>query len=98
MQMGMKRQILSPGMKHSEEANFRTEMLWVGSNRAQGLGGRLKQDIVEGGLVLKGNCSDLLWHGKNEVEVLGVEQFGLTVFQPLGTSQRLAFWTAAIPA
>ena len=85
-------------MKYSEEADFRAEMLWVGGNRTQGLGGRLKQDIVEGDLVLKGNCSDLLGHGKNDVKVLGVEQFGLTIFQPLGASQRLAFWTAAIPA
>ena len=98
MQVGMKGQILPPGVKHSEEADLRAKMLGIGGNRAQGLGGRLKQDIVEGGLVLKGDCSDFLRHGKNDVEVLSVEQFGLTVFQPLGASQRLAFWTTAVPA
>ena len=32
------------------------------------------------------------------MEILGVEQLGSTVIQPLGASQRLAFWTVAITA
>jgi hypothetical protein len=32
------------------------------------------------------------------MKVLGVEKLGSTVFQPLGASQRLAFWAVAVPA
>jgi uncharacterized membrane protein YhaH (DUF805 family) len=30
------------------------------------------------------------------MKILGVEKLGSAVFQPLGASQRLAFWTVAI--
>jgi uncharacterized membrane protein YhaH (DUF805 family) len=30
------------------------------------------------------------------MKILGVEKFGSTVVQPLGASQRLAFWAVAI--
>jgi len=30
------------------------------------------------------------------VKILGVEKLGLAVFQPLGASQRLAFWAVAV--
>jgi hypothetical protein len=32
------------------------------------------------------------------MEILGVEKLGSTIIQPLGASQRLAFWAVAITA
>jgi hypothetical protein len=47
-------------------------------------------------LFLKGHSGDGLRHGEDHMKIWGVEKLGLTGFQPLGTRQRLAFWTVAI--
>src|ERR1700752_1467604 len=71
-------------------------MLGVSRNGTQGLGGSPEQNVVDALLVLQGNGGDGLRYGEDDVKILGVEKFGLTVFQPLGTGQRLTFWAVAI--
>ena len=48
-------QVLAPTVKNRDEADLRTEVFWVGGNRAQRLGNRLEQDGVERRLVLEGD-------------------------------------------
>lgn len=91
-------QILTPGMEHGEEADFRAQMRGIGGDRAQGLRGRAEQDVVDLPLVLIGEDSDLLRYGEDHVEVLRVQQLGLAAFQPLGARQGLALRAMAVAA
>ena len=77
-------------MQHAEEADLRAQMLWVGGDLAQRLRRRPEQDVVDHGLVLERDDLDLLRHGEHHVEVGHVEQFRLTVLEPLGPCETLA--------
>jgi hypothetical protein len=41
---------------------------------------------------------NLFRESKDDMEVLGVEEFGLTILDPLGPCQGLAFWAMAVAA
>src|SRR5260370_23915408 len=71
-------------------------MLGVSRNGAQRLAGGPEQNVVDDLLVLKSNGRDGPRYGEDHMKILGVEKLGSTVFQPLGASQRLAFWAVAI--
>jgi hypothetical protein len=96
MQMRMANKSLAPGMEHSEESDLCAQMLGVSRNGAQGLGGGSEENVVDDLLVLQGNGGDGLRKSEDHMKILGVEKLGSPVFQPLGASQRLAFWTAAM--
>src|ERR1700730_16805320 len=98
MQMGVVEKSLSPCVEHREESDLRPQMLGIGRNGAQCLAGRPKQNVVDDVLILKGNGCDWLRHSEDHMEILGVEKLGSTIIQPLGASQRLAFWAVAISA
>ena len=74
------------------------EMLWIGGDLTQRLRPRSEQDIVDNGLVLEGDDLDLLGHREHDVEVGHVDQFGLTVREPLGARETLALWATFIAA
>jgi hypothetical protein len=98
MQVRMMHQVASPSMQNSEEANLRAEVFWIGSYSTQGLGRRLKENVVDHLLVLVSDRCDLVRNSEDNMEVLAVEKFGLTIFDPLGTGQRLALWTMPVAA
>src|SRR5215472_954110 len=66
-------------------------MFGIGSDGTQGLSGGTEENVVNSRFVLIGEGGNLLRHREDDVEILGIEKFGLPVFQPLRTSQRLAF-------
>ena len=94
----MKHQVLSPGMEHGEEANFGAEMFGVGGNGAQGVRSGPKENVVHHFLVLVSDGGNLFRESKDDMEILGVEEFGLTILDPLGPCQGLAFWAMAVAA
>ena len=96
MQMRMANKSLAPGMEHREESNLCAQMLGVSRNGAQRLGGGSEQNVVDDLLVLQGNGGNRLRKREDHMKIPGVEKLGLPVFQPLGASQRLAFWAVAI--
>jgi hypothetical protein len=98
MQMGVVQKSLSPCVEHREESDLRTQMLGIGCNGAQCLAGSPEQNVVDDVLILKGNGCDWLRHSEDHMEILGVEELGSTIIQPLSASQRLAFWAVAITA
>jgi len=91
-------QILSPGVQHTQEADLRAQMVWIGGDLTQRLRRRSEQDIVDDGLVLEGDDLDLRGHREHDVEVGHVEQFGLTVREPLGARETLALWATFVAA
>jgi hypothetical protein len=50
-------QILSPGVQHTQEADLRAQMIWIGGDLTQRLRRRLEQDIVDDGLFWKAMTS-----------------------------------------
>src|ERR1700730_7506184 len=98
MQMGMVGHRGAPRVQHREESDLRPQMLGIGRNGTQCLAGRPEQDVVDDVLILKSNRCDWLRHSEDHMEILGVEKLGSTIIQPLGASQRFAFWAVAITA
>jgi hypothetical protein len=90
-------QILAPGMQHGQETDLRSQVLGIGRDGAQRLRRRPEQDIVDLRLVLERDDRDLMGHREDNMEVGHVEQFRLTVRQPLGASETLALRAVAIP-
>src|SRR6266478_9788114 len=91
MQVGMKKQVLSPGVKHGEEADLGAQMFGIGSDGRQGLGRSSEQDAVDQILVLVSEGSDVFGQCKNHVEVWAVQDFGFSFFDPLCRSEGLTW-------
>src|SRR5260370_39383528 len=68
----------------SGEADARAEMLRVGGDGGQRLGGRLEQEIVDGGLILERDGADRGRQGEDDV-IVGKRQE-----VPLALGERLA--------
>jgi hypothetical protein len=83
-------QILSPGVQERDEADRGAKVPWIRGDRLQRFGGCLKQDVVDGALVLECNGRDLLRHGEHHVEVRDGQQVRLTVVEPFCSGERLA--------
>src|SRR5438477_4847778 len=96
--MWMKHQVLSPTVQHGEEADLGAEMFGVGGNGAQGFRSGPKENVVHHLLVLVSDGCNLFWQGKDDMEVIGVEEFGLTILDPLGACQGLALWAMPVSA
>lgn len=82
MHVGMMGQRRSPGVQHQGHANLRAEVLRVGSKRAQGLGGDLKQQAVDDILVALGEGADRRRQGEHYVEIAHRREVGLAAIKP----------------
>src|SRR2546428_7294425 len=98
MQMGMKKQSLTPTVEYSKKADLGTQVLGIGSDGGQGLGGGTEENVVDGPLVLQGDIGNLFGHCKDNVKIGNVEKLGLSVLNPLGARQGLAFGTVTVGA
>ena len=87
MQMRMMLQILTPGMEYGDEANLGAQVLRSSGDRAQGLGGGVKQYVVDHGFILIRDRGDRLGQRKDHMEVFNGNKVGLAIFQPLRTDQ-----------
>ena len=94
----MEKQVLSPTMEYGEKADLSSEMLGIGSNGGQGLGSGSKENTVDEIFVLVSDGSNLFGNGEDDMKIMSLENFGLSFFDPLGTSERLALWTVAVAA
>ena len=98
MYVRMMEKALSPGMQHADHASLGAEVLGIGADGAHRLGRRLEQDVVDDGLVLKGDRGDWRRHGEHDMEVWDRQQLRLPVGEPLRPSQALAFGAMPVPA
>jgi len=85
-------------VQDGEEANLRAQMFGIGSYGAQSLGRGLEEDVVDHVLVLVSDHGDLIRDGEHDMEILAVEKFRLSVFNPLCACQRLTLRAMPIPA
>ena len=59
----------APGVEDGEDADAGAEVLGIGRDGDQGLGGCLEQDVVDRGLVLVGDVGDLCRQRKDDMKV-----------------------------
>ena len=98
MQMGMVKQILAPGVKDGKESDDGAEMLGIGVNGLERHGRGPEENAVNGSLVLEGDVGNLFRDGKDHVKILGLQNLGLPILDPLGARKGLAFGTVAVRA
>ena len=96
--MGMVHKVLSPGMEHGKETDFRSEVFGIGSDRAEGFRSSAEENVVNDFLILECDASYCLGDGEHNVEVLDRQKLCLPCLEPLGFCQRLAFGTVAVAA
>ena len=93
--MGQRR---APGVQHGGEADARAQMLRVGGDGGQRLGGGPEQEVVDGGLVLERDGADRSRQGEDDVIVGNRQELGLAVFEPLPRRGSLALRAVAVAA
>ena len=73
----------APGVEDGGEADARAQMLGVGGDRGQRLGGGPEQEVVDGGLVVERDGADRRRQGEDDVIVRNRQKLRLAVFEPL---------------
>ena len=71
VEVRMEVECLSPTMQYGKEAGGHAEMLGIGGNRQEGLGGGVEENVVDEFAVGEGNGGDGLGQGEDDVEVVG---------------------------
>jgi hypothetical protein len=85
-------------VEHGGGADARAEMLGIGGDREQCLGGRAEQEVVDHGLVLVGDRGDLGRHGEDDMEIGDRQQIGLAGREPILRRRPLTLGAMAIAA
>ena len=78
MTVGMKFELLAPGVQHAEEANLSAEVSQIASDFQKGVGTGAEQEIVEDLLVLQSQWRQAAGGGEDHVQVAGREKFTST--------------------
>jgi hypothetical protein len=76
----------SPDVEYGSEPDAGAEVLGVGRDGDQGLGGDFEQQVIDDRLVLIGNVGDRSRQGKDDMEIGHGQEFGPAVGQPLDGS------------
>jgi hypothetical protein len=98
MEVRVVMKILPPGVEHGKEADLGPEVLGIGSDGTQRIGGRAEEDVVDRGLVLEGDRRDLRRQREDDMEVWHGQQLGLPLVEPLRSCQPLALRAVAVAA
>ena len=86
----------APGVEHGGETDLGAEMLGIGGDRAQSLGGRFEQHVINHGRVLIGDLAEWCRQGEDDVVILDRQKFALTLDEPLFGRAGLTLWTMAV--
>ena len=85
----------APGVQHGGQADARAQMLGIGGDGDEGLGGGPEQEVVDGGLVLEPDRADRRRQGEDDVIVGNLQKLGLALGQPLSGRRPLTFGAVA---
>ena len=91
-------EVLSPGMEHREKAGFHAQAFWVAGNGEQGFGGGAEEQVVGGLFVIEGDGGDGLGECADHVKILGGQQLGAALLQPLFPCRPLALGAMTVAA
>jgi len=98
MDMGVKLELLIPGMQHAEEADLGPEMSGCASDFEKGVGTGAEQQIVDDFLVLQRQGGKLRRQGEDHMDVRAGEKFPTTCLQPAFPSPGLTLGAVPIAA
>jgi hypothetical protein len=85
-------------VEHGGGADASTEVLGIGGDREQRLGGCAEQQVVDDRLVLVGDRSNLGRQRENDVEITDRQQIGLAGREPIRCRRALTLWAVAVAA
>ena len=91
-------EVLSPGVQDGQQPDLGPEMLRIGSDLLQGLGGGAEQEAVDLPWVLQGDRTERRRERKDDVIVLDREQFRFSRLHPLRRGGGLALGAVAVSA
>src|SRR5215510_16130209 len=86
----------APGMEDRNDADAGAQMLGIGGDRKRCLGRCLHEEVVDHGLILKGDATELGRQCVNHMKILNRQQFGLALGEPPAYGSALTFWTVPI--
>jgi hypothetical protein len=87
-----------PQVEHGSEPDAGAEVLGIGRNGDQGLGGDFEQQVIDDRLVLIADVGDRSWQGEHDMEIGHRQEFGPAVGQPLFGSGGLALGAVPVAA
>ena len=96
--MGMMGERRAPGVEDGGEADARAQMLGVGGDRGQRLGGGPEQELVDGGFVVERDRADRRRQGEDDVVVGNRQKLRLAFFEPLPSRRRLTLRAMPVAA
>ena len=91
-------QWLAPGVEDGQAPNLRAQMLGVPGDVLERLGDRAKEQPIEQTRVLERQRPEVVWQGKDDMDVGRVEHLALPGCKPRGLGGAMAFGAATVPA
>ena len=91
-------EFLVPGMKDTEEADLRAEMLGVASDLQQRVGASPEEQGIDLAFVLHRQRRKVPRHCEDHVDVAGGQQFFPPRFEPAIACIGLTFWAVPVAA
>lgn len=98
MDMGMKMQVLAPGVENSCMSCSCTEILFVSGQFLYGFCHAAKQQVVTRPLVAVDMCVQLIWHSEHDMKIAYIQQIGFLGIHPALFCERLTFGTVSVSA
>src|SRR6266567_2297658 len=98
MHVGMRRQILSPGVKDAEKTDLGSQMLRIGSQIEHSFRAGAEQQVVDHLGVSRAEWIEFLREGKDHMEIGDAEQFLFSRGKPALTCLGLALGTVPVSA
>ena len=98
MQMRMMVQLLAPGVEDGEATDLGHEMLGVPGDVLEALRNGAKEQTIEQARVLERQGCEVMWEGKDNMHVGGLEHLMFTGGEPRGLGGAMAFGTATVAA
>ena len=96
MDVGMKQEILAPGVQDGEESDLGSKMLGIGGHLGKRLGNGAEQQVVEFDRILPDECVEFMGQCEYGVKVAGRQQFLLPSSDPSLTGLSLTLGTMTI--
>src|SRR5271157_4202205 len=96
--VGMREQVLSPGVKRADYADFGAQVFGIGGDFDDGLSAGSEQEIIEQTCVLQSQHVEFMGHSEHDMEIAGGQKFALPGRQPALAGLRLAVGAVAISA
>jgi hypothetical protein len=98
VEVGMRLELLAPGMENRREADLGAEVLLLAGDLLERLCRALEQEVEDDLLVSERQGIQLVRERENDVKVGDGKQALLPRLEPLVFFQALAFWTMPVPA